>query len=161
MSLLGSIGKLFGGGGGQSGIGNKETSSSTTNTSTSTYTDESANAGGTGSVAVGAGANVTFNNLSESVANTAINAGVTQTAFIANTLKDITESSAKENEATRNAANLALQSNAGLLQQLQATAGAAIERGQNPEATSIKTILQPLIIGAAVIAGLFFIFRKK
>jgi hypothetical protein len=161
MSLLGGIGKLFGGGGGNSGIGNKQTDSSTTNTSDYDYTDSSANAGGTNSLAIGSGANVNIQNLSESVANTAINAGVTQTAFIANTLKSITESSAKENEATRNSADIALKTNAGLLTQLQSTAGATIERGQNPEATSIKTILQPLIIGAAVIVGLFLLFRKK
>ena len=142
------------------GIGNKKTSSTTTNQTTNNYTDHSANAGGDNSIAVGSGASVTFNDLSEGVAREAIRAGVDQTAFVVNTLKGITESAARETTETRNAADLALRTTQGLTQSLQETAAAAIERSQNPEATSLAKILLPIVIAAAAVLGIW-IFRRR
>jgi cobalamin biosynthesis Mg chelatase CobN len=142
------------------GIGNKKTSSSTVNQTTNNYTDESANAGGDNSIAVGSGANVTFNDLSEGVAREAIRAGVDQTAFVVNTLKGITESAARETADTRTSADLALRTTQGLTQSLQESAAAAIERSQNPEATSLSKVLVPVLIAVVAALGLWF-FRRR
>jgi hypothetical protein len=143
------------------GIGEKKTVSTTTNQTTNNYVDESANAGGDGSFAVGAGANVTINDLSEGVAREAIRAGVDQTEFVVNTLKGITESASRETTETRNAADLALRTTQGLTKSLQETAASAIERSQNPEATSLSKVLVPTLIAAVAGLALWLFSRRS
>jgi hypothetical protein len=170
------------------GIGNKQNSSSTTNNTTNTYTDKSANAGGDGSIAVSSGSSLNIQNLSESVANTAIddtsavalgvaqqnsdlargaisgaynlsrdniNAGLKETEFTVNSLLGLQEVAARENQDTRTAAQNAIDSAAGQSAQLNTLTGAALEKAQAPEASSVALIIKPVLWA---LAGVFAIF---
>lgn len=158
MSFLG----LFGG----------DSSSTTQNTSTTNYSDQSANAGGDNSIAVGQGANLVINNLSESVANnaisssadvakTAVDTSAKQTEFVANTLLGLSETNARENQDTRNSADLALQTTASLISALQSQTGSALERAQAPEATSVSKILTPILYVGGALVAVFIIFAMR
>ena len=169
----------------------KSNKSSTVNEPTNTYTDQSANAGGDGSVSAGAGAALSINiqNLSEKVANEAIDqnayvsavaidsgskavtgaynlsrdaiaGGVKQTEFTVNTLLGLQEVAARENQDTRSSAQNAIDSNAGLTEHLNTLTSSALERAQAPEASSIAAILKPILIALAAIFGLFVLMSN-
>jgi len=165
-------------------VGEHTTQSTTTNQTTNQYTDKSANAGGDNSIAAGEGATVNIQNLSEKVANTAlddnslvamaalqsgnvsttgaynlsrdaINAGLKQTEYTINTLTGLQETAARENQDTRNAAQLAIDSSAGQSSQLNTITSAALAKAQAPEASSVATILKPVLW---VLGAVFAIF---
>jgi hypothetical protein len=164
-------------------IGEHTTTSSTKYDTTNNYTDQSANAGGDNSLAVGNGANVQINNLSEKVAsdaldanrdvsayalasntavsNNALNTGLKTTEYALNTVQGAYEVAARENQDTRDAATLAIQSNAGLTGQLNDLTSKALSTAQTPEASSVSKILIPVLVAIAVIFGLFVLTLRK
>lgn len=165
-------------------IGEKHNTNTTNLSTTNEYNDSSANAGGDNSVALGSGAAFTINtqDLSENVAIQAIKSGVDQTAlasyvannavenatkqtqFAVNTITGLSEVAARENKDTRDSADLALRTSAGLTSQLQEQTAAALGRAQAPEATSVALILKPIIWGIGIIVvvgGLVFYTSKK
>jgi hypothetical protein len=170
------------------GIGNKENVSNTTNQTTNTYTDTSANAGGDGSIAASQNSSINIQNLSESVANTAlndtaavatnalgfnsdvtrtalsggynlardlVNSGVKQTEFTVNTLAGLQETSARENQDARNAAQNAIDSNVGLTSQLNTLTSAALDKAQAPEAASVALIIKPVLWALGIVFAIF------
>lgn len=171
MGLFSGLSGLIGGGG-QSGVGNKSNTSSTSNATTNEYTDTSANAGGDGSIAASGGGSVVINDLSETVARDAIAAGVNQTArtlataeklteFTTNTIRGLSETSARENAATRDSADLSLRTTAGLVSTLQQQTSDALERAQQPEASSVTAMLKPLLWVIGGIVALVLILSSK
>jgi len=161
-------------------IGGKETKSETTNQTTNNYTDKSANAGGDGSIALAEGSSVSIQNLDEAVAKDAIAAGVNQTyrafdtadkalasgvaqtAYTVNALSSLAESSARENADTRNAANVAVQTTAGLVSALQTGTATNFGTSQQPASASLMDSMKPLfyVIGAVLLVALVM-FSKK
>ena len=159
------------------GIFTKENTSSTQNSTTTNYTDKSANAGGDGSIALAEGSSLNIQNLDEQVARDAIAGGVnqtyrafdtadkalstglTQTEFTVNAIKGISEASARENAATRDAATTAINTTAGLVSALQTGTATNFGTAQQPASASI---FKPLIyvIGAVLVIALF-VFSKK
>jgi hypothetical protein len=166
----------------------KSNKSTTTNETTNTYTDTSANAGGDGSFAAGAGASINIQNLSEKVATSAIDnnsfvaataidaneraltggynlarssvdSGLKQTEYTVNTIAGLQEVAARENQDTRNAAQQAISTNAGLTEKLNTLTSDALAKAQAPEATSIALIMKPLLVAVSVIAGIFFLSK--
>lgn len=164
-------------------IGEHTTTSTTKYDTTNNYTDQSANAGGDNSLAVGNGATVQINDLSEKVAtdaidanrdvsayalasNTAVNnkaldTNLLTTQYALNTVQGAQEVAARENSDTRDAATVALQSQAGLTRQLNDLTSQALSTAQTPEASSVSKILIPVLIAIAVIFGLFVLTLRK
>lgn len=159
-------------------FGKDEKNSSTLNTSTTDYTDKSANSGGQGSIAAAENATVGITNITENLgadvalgaiganeatSRAAIEGAAKQTEFVVNSLTGLSETAARQNSDTRNSADLALQTTAGLLSALQGQTGSALERAQAPEAASVKAILTPILwaIGALALAFIIFTGRKS
>jgi hypothetical protein len=158
----------------------KENKSTTTNQTTTNYTDKSANAGGDNSTALGEGASLVINSLDEKVASDAIAAGVNQTfrafdtadkalatgaqqtAYTVNALTSLAESSARENASTRDAANVAVQTTAGLVSALQTATPTTFGASQTTETASIVNNLKPIAyVVIALIVALFMFGRRK